>query len=561
MFRSLLFLVISFICLFASAATDRSSALPKDDLIKVLILSGKNNHEWQKTTPQLKRIFSDTKLFSITITEKPETLSYTELKKYNLVISNWNSWPDNKMRLSSQWESDFLRYVNEGGGVLSFHAGASSFYDWDAYHHIGIGRWGKETRHGPRTRGRVFGFDQNHPITKGMGAFYIMDEIWEKCDIYPGSTAIGSLSAKDEKDGHLIDVPAIFVNQTGKGRCFFTILGHDERALLNSGLQTLLLRAAQWCAGRAVTIEVPPGLKAVGNRVKDQFNWNKTDTSLTLKNNSEIVWRYNYNNRFGKPYFHPLSVNQALLTCVSPPDHPWHLGLWFSWKFINGVNYWEYKSNFNAPETGFKSEGITEIKKKKITSNADFSSDIRMKLSYHPINGKPVLAEERSLHVSSPFTDGSYYIDEEHVFKALKDTVILDRTPISGEAGGQSWGGYAGLSMRFNQDFTTPEIITVADSVNCRKCNWLYMGFNSLNGEKAGIAVLQHPQFTPSSSSWYVISDPNIPFYYYSPAVLFDHKIVMKKGEALRLKYRIWMLPGIFTKEKLQEKFDQYLNK
>ena len=530
------------------------------DLIKVILFSGKNNHEWQKTTPLLIRIFRDSKRFNVSVTERPDTLSYITLKKYQLIISNWNTWPDNKVRLNSQWENDYERYVNEGGGVLSFHAGASSFYDWEAYHRIGIGRWGKETRHGPRTKGHVYGFDQNHPVTRGMGDFYIMDEIWEKSDIFPGSIPIGSVSAKDEKDGHLIDFPTVFAGQNGKGRCFFTALGHDERALLNSGLQTLLLRAGEWCAGKEVTIEVPDPLKIRKDILKDRFMWHQSDTTLTLKNHSEVVWQFNYNDRFGKTYFHPLNVGRSTLSCVSPPDHPWHLGLWFSWKFINGINYWEYLKNFSSSETGFKSEGVTTVDWKKITLNSDFSSVIHLNLLYHPIGGKTVLAEERSFHISRPSVDGSYYIDEDHLFKALTDSVLLDRTPIKGEPGGQSWGGYSGLSIRFNEDFTAPEIISPADSAGLGKGIWLYMGFNDLTGGRAGMLILNRSEHTPKSARWYVINDPQVPFYYFSPAVLFDHNIVLKKGESLRLKYRIWMLPGSVTKGVLQEKQDQYLN-
>ncbi len=55
------------------------------------------------------------------------------------------------------------------------------------------------------------------------------------------------------------------------------------------------------------------------------------------------------------------------------------------------------------------------------------------------------------------------------------------------------------------------------------------MGFNTLTGEKAGICILQNPKYTTSTTSWYVINDPAIPFYYFSPAVLFDGKIILKK--------------------------------
>ena len=192
---------------------------------------------------------------------------------------------------------------------------------------LGIGRWGKETGHNAPVVAKLNDLDQKHPITKGLKGFQIMDEIWEKTELYSGAKTIGSLTATNAKDGHLIDEPAVFVNLTGKGRSFFTILGHDERALVNSGLQTLLLRAAQWCAGREVTIQPPVEMSLREIKEKPLYSWKETDTTLTLLNHKEIVWQFNYNDRFQRPYFHPLTVKNIVITCVSPPDHPWHLGL------------------------------------------------------------------------------------------------------------------------------------------------------------------------------------------------------------------------------------------
>jgi type 1 glutamine amidotransferase len=532
----------------------------KVGLIKVLIVSGKNNHEWQKTTPLLVKIYTDSRLFTVKVTEKPDTLTYNELIKYDVVVSNWNTWPDNNIRLSKEWENDFLKYVKGGGGVVSVHAGASSFYSWKEYHQTGIGRWGKDTNHGIPAKGKVFGFDQINPVTKGLRDFYITDEIWEKTDICEGARPLASVTAINEKDGHLISEPAVFVNHQGKGRSFYTTLGHDERALLNTGLQTLLLRATQWTAQREVTISIPTSLKEEKSSITDEFIWEQSDTTLSLSNNSDLIWQYNFNNRFGRPYFHPLNAKNSTLTCASPPDHPWHLGLWFSWKFIDGVNYWEYLDDFKSNETGYKPAGITELLKTDILRNPDFSADIRMELQYHPVDGETVLTEERKVHISPPFIDDSYFIDHENIFKPLNNEVILDRTPIQHEPDGRTWGGYAGISVRFNQDYTSPEIIVPAESGNYMKNNWLYMGFNTLTGEKAGICIFQNLNYTTPTTSWYVINNPEIPFYYYSPAVLYDGKINLKKGQSLHLKYRVWILPGQTGKKELQVKYDEYVN-
>ena len=176
--------------------------------------------------------------------------------------------------------------------------------------------------------------------------------------------------------------------------------------------------------------------------------------------------------------------------------------------------------------------------------NPDFTSDIRLRINYHPQKGATILTEERNYHVSVPAKDGSYVIGEDHLFKALADSVVLDRTPVTRPAGGRASGGYAGLSIRFNQDFTSPILRSSYDSTECTKCSWQYYGFQSLTSRQVGIVIEQDLQYTPASCRWYVINDPKIPFYYYSPAVLFDHKIILKKGENLRLKYTIRMIAG-----------------
>jgi type 1 glutamine amidotransferase len=516
----------------------------KEKQIKLLIISGSGNHEWKKTTPLLDRIFDESNLFTTLITEKPDTLSYNSFKKFDLVVCNANTWPDNVTRLSSQWESDFVRYVKEGGGVLLFHAAASSFYGWEEFFQIGIGRWGKETLHNAPVVAKLYGLDQKHPITKGLKGFLIMDEIWEKTELFSGAKSIGSLTATNSKDAHPIDEPCIFVNQTGKGRSFFTILGHDERALLNSGMRTLLVRAAQWCAGKEVTFKPPVEMRIDQNPGKPLYSWAESDTTFTLLNHKEAVWQFNYNDRFQRPYFHPLSVNNTMITCVSPPDHPWHLGLWFSWKYINHLNYWEYLNEKKSAKTGYRSEGATEVMDSKIQRNADFSCDIRLKVNYHPLNGETVMSEERSYHVSVPDKDGNYYIDEDHLFKVLADSVVLDRTPPA-IRGGRIQGGYAGISIRFSQDFTDPVFKSAADTAQCKKCDWQYYGFTSLTGKKVGIKIEQDPQFRSATNTWYVINDPVIPFYYFSPAVIFDSPMVLKKGNTLRLKYRIQMIEEV----------------
>jgi type 1 glutamine amidotransferase len=515
--------------------------------INALILSGSGNHEWKKTTPLLTRILEETNLFTTQVTNKPDTLTYKNLKRFDLVISNASTLPDGKTRMSSQWEADFEKYITEGGGALFFHSGASAYEGWDAYHRIGIGQWGKETFHDAPIVAELTELDQKHPITKGLKGFRIMDEIWEKTDLTSGAKSIGSLTAVNAKDGHAISEPAIFVNQTGKGRSFFTILGHDERALVNSGLRALLVRAAQWCAGREVTIEPPAEIDLKKINSKPKYGWKETDSTLALVNGKDAVWQFNYNDRFQRPYFHPLTVNNTMVTSLSPPDHPWHLGLWFCWKYINHVNYWEYMNEKRSAKTGYRSEGATEIVKKEIIRHPDFSADIKLWINYHPQEGPNVMTEVRNYHITVPSQNGSYEIAQDYQFKVVADSIVLDRTPPA-IRGGRIQGGYAGISCRFNQDFTSPEIRNSADSAQCQKCDWQYYGFKSLTGNRVGIKIELDPNYNLPTCRWYVINDPLIPFFFYSPGVVFDDKVTFKKGEDFRLKYKISVIAGELDK-------------
>jgi type 1 glutamine amidotransferase len=530
----------------------------KDGPINILILTGQNNHEWQKTTAALEKMYKKIPLFEVSVTESPDTLLFEDLIKFDVIVSNWNNWPENDIPWDKGQEKAFSKYIKEGGGFVFFHAGASSYYQSKVYQEIGIGRWGAQTSHGQSTRARVTLLNQEHPITEGIHDFFILDEIWEKVEIHPEVEVLAGVMATDEEDGHEIREDAVFADHIGKGRSFYTILGHDERALFNTGLQTLLLRGTEWAARGQVTIEVPQELKKEHKSGSEIYRWDQTDTSLQLAQNGELVWRYNFRNRFGKTYFHPLYLNYNRITCESPEDHPWHPGLWFSWKFINEVNYWEYRNEFKSEKTGFKSEGVTDLKEINIRKNPDYSSNIDLFLVYYPEGKNPVLEETRNVFVSSPDEQGCYYIDYQHRFDATYGEVLLDRTPILGEPDGKSWGGYGGLTIRFNQDFTEAITMPAVESPNYPKAPWFYMGFKSLTGEQAGISMFQHPNYTTSFTRWYYAKDPSTPFFFFTPAAIYDKNIKLKKGESLTLKYRVWIL-GETSKEMLDSKYDEYL--
>src|SRR5262245_54985929 len=97
-----------------TAAPSSSAAAPKAEPLKVLIVDGQNNHNWQATTPVMKKYLEDSKQFTVDVATSPEKGKdmagfKPEFKKYDVVLLNYNG-----DRWSKETEQAFIDYVNGG---------------------------------------------------------------------------------------------------------------------------------------------------------------------------------------------------------------------------------------------------------------------------------------------------------------------------------------------------------------------------------------------------------------------------------------------------------------
>ncbi|MFO7617973.1 MAG: PmoA family protein [Bacteroidales bacterium] len=294
-------------------------------------------------------------------------------------------------------------------------------------------------------------------------------------------------------------------------------------------------------------ILIPTGiLSQVG---QERYNWEQDKVSLMLKRadarqDSQIIWTYHFDPRH-KPFFHPVySLDGILITSEAPADHPWHLGLWFCWKYINGLNYWEYQGD---PKLAV-SEGRTNLVGTRIRKSRDGSARITQKLLYHPWERKdqPVMKETRTTTVTAPRSDRGYLISIEHQFTALTD-VLLDRTPAQTNAEGIAWGGYAGLSIRFDGQLSSPRYFSAAtDSMKSgERAPWVSARLVAPDGRKVQVTILEDPGNPGHPTPWYCINRPAQQFWFYSPAILYHEALALKAGEKLVLRYRVMVAGSI----------------
>ena len=285
-----------------------------------------------------------------------------------------------------------------------------------------------------------------------------------------------------------------------------------------------------------------------------KLTWKQTDTTVALLNGDKVVWQLNHDPKVDKPYIHPLAtIDGSVLTWNRPPDHVWHRALWFSWKMINGLNYWEENRNTRL------SQGRTEIKSTKATLAKDHSAKIEIVLSYHPPDKPEILAEKRTIAISAPAANGSYAIDWTSVFTATGADALLDRTPIKGEKGGKGWGGYAGLSIRMAKETRRWRILDSKGRQDMKihgqpDAVWVDASGKTTSGKEAGVTMFDHPSNLRHPSPWYIAK--GMP--YFSPALLYNKPCTLKKSKSLTLKYRVLVHPGLADKGMLDGEFKKF---
>jgi hypothetical protein len=270
-------------------------------------------------------------------------------------------------------------------------------------------------------------------------------------------------------------------------------------------------------------------------------SWKREGDTLSWRVGEQDIWKLVFDARIGnKLHFHPLSLpGGPPLTQARPDDHPWHYGLWLSWKFINGANYWEERGENNEPE------GVTSWTLTALDTRPDGSATIAFDVAYTHPSGRIDLTEKRTCEVSAVSADGSYRIDWRSNFKAGAAGATLERTPI----------GYAGLSLRmaaepFRISFTssTEPVPGFVDHRWRPTASAVAANLFDANGDVGGIAMV-----SGESTAWYINNDPTQQMRWICAAVLAPAPLALAPGDSLNLHYTIAVRRRAWTPEALQE--------
>lgn len=248
------------------------------------------------------------------------------------------------------------------------------------------------------------------------------------------------------------------------------------------------------------------------------------------------AWTYRSEHR-KRPHVHPLCTpSGTVLTTDAPADHPWHHGLWFTIKYVNGDNFWEEVDGYG------------------VLRHVDDTTVHWIR----PDRETVVIVDERTLtHVE--LDDRAYAIDWDITLTPQVD-VLLDRTEFT------TWGGYGGLALRGRSDWTDTRLLLPGGTSHERllgaPADWLDLS-GTIEGRQAGVLLLDHPDNVRHPVPWY--ASTRAATYgdegwsnFVNAAFLWDEPLAWPAGYALPFRFRIVVHDDTWDAERCATEWTRY---
>lgn len=272
-----------------------------------------------------------------------------------------------------------------------------------------------------------------------------------------------------------------------------------------------------------------------------------TDTAVTLDDRVTYEW-----GARKRPFVHPLRTPAGhCLTRNAPDDHPWHHGLWFTIKFVNGENFWEEYDAYGVLRHR-DAVWVTEVGDRvAVTGDLDWIRPDR----------ETVAVQEQRTFTYTPLDDRAYALDLRTTLTATTD-VVYDRTPFT------TWGGYGGLALRGRGDWHDTELLlddgVVRERALGERSRWCALQGPMGDGDDpVGVALFSTPGNPRHPVPWY--GSTRAATYgdegwsnFLNAAFLWDEPLAMAAGEPLDLAHRVVVFDGTWSAEQVQVAYDAY---
>lgn len=270
--------------------------------------------------------------------------------------------------------------------------------------------------------------------------------------------------------------------------------------------------------------------------VAQKFN-SKIDISI----NNNLFTSYIFSQDEKYPFFFPVNgPSNASVTSMRNGNYPHHSSLFFGCDKVNGGNYWQEELERGQ---------IISLRADIIESGND-KVIIEDECIWKRPNANAPIKDFRKITITAPSKD-MFQIDFDITMEMLMD-VTIDKT------------NHSLFSARMDADLA---VINGGTMINAngekgekdtfgKKSAWI--DFYGKRGDKfEGMAIMQHP-----SNEWYPSPWFTRDYGFFSPTPMYwpqnDKETILKKGQTIKLKYRVLVHSGDTISSKIAEQFEKY---
>ncbi|MBI3735021.1 ThuA domain-containing protein, partial [Candidatus Sumerlaeota bacterium] len=202
---------------------------------RVLVLGGSGGSHQPREMADLLIKGLNGRGIEIDYTEDVARLKPEEFAKHDVILI----YKDNG-DLPADAEKALFEAVENGKGLVAVHCASHAFRNSPRYGALVGGRFA--THADAVFRARII--DAQHPAMRGVKSFESWDETYVHNEL---ADDIRVLMTRESDGGY---EPYTWVRQQGKGRVYYTALGHNEKTWSRPEFHQLIEQAIRWAAGQ-----------------------------------------------------------------------------------------------------------------------------------------------------------------------------------------------------------------------------------------------------------------------------------------------------------------------
>ena len=250
--RMLLLLIAALSLGYGVDAGPGSRAIAKARPRVVYITQSKGfKHAVLPESARIMKELGDKHGFDVTVTDTAENVITPETLKNTDVIIFYTT---GELPLSDEQKSALLNFVKSGKAFIGIHSATDTFYKWPEYGEMINGYfdghpWTQDTEVTIKVD------DRTHVTTKHLPAsLTFKEEIYQFKQFVPERVkvlvSLDTTKTDMTRTGiKATSFPLVWYKSYGKGRVFYTALGHRPEIWQSDWYQTMLANAIKWSAG------------------------------------------------------------------------------------------------------------------------------------------------------------------------------------------------------------------------------------------------------------------------------------------------------------------------